>query len=76
MMTPDEPADDLGLARRLKRRLVTAFLLAGANQRYDLRTGDQKVLQPIIDLVETAAQAHEIGRSGGHGFVRCAGVGY
>jgi len=58
-MTSDEPADDLGLAGRLKRGLIAVFL-AGCDQRHDLRPVDQQVLQLVVDLVQTPAQAFEI----------------
>ena len=58
-MTSDEPADDFGLARRLIRRPV-AVLLAGCDQRHDLRPVDQQVLQLVVDLVQAPAQAFEI----------------
>src|SRR6266567_877067 len=72
MVTSDKSANDLDLACWLKRRLVAVFL-AGRDHRHDLRPIDQKVVQPVIDLVETPAQAFKIGRGGGHGFVRCSG---
>jgi len=53
-MTANKPADDLRFARRLKRRLV-AVLLASRHLRYDRRPVYEKVLQPVIDLVETPA---------------------
>ena len=73
MVTSDKSPNDLGLACRLKGWLVAVFL-TGRHQRDDLRPVDQKVVHPVIDFVETPAQACEIGRSGGHGFVRCRGT--
>ena len=58
-VTSDEAADDLGLAGRLKRRLVAVFL-AGCDQRDDRRPVDQQVLQLVVDLVQMPAQAFEI----------------
>ena len=58
-VTSDEPADDLGLAGRLECGLI-AVSLAGCDQRHDLRPIDQQVLQLVVDLVQTPAQAFEI----------------
>jgi hypothetical protein len=58
-VTSDEPADDLGLAGRLKSGLVTVFLASG-DQRDDFRPVDQQVLQLVVDLVQAPAQAFEI----------------
>jgi hypothetical protein len=63
MVTSNKSPNDLSLACRLKGRLV-AVLLACRHQRDDLRPVDQKVVQPVIDLVETPAQACDIGRVG------------
>src|SRR5690242_15465172 len=58
-VTSDEPADDLGLAGWLKSRLITVFL-SGGDERHDLGTVDQQVLQTVVDLVQSPAQAFEI----------------
>jgi len=58
-VTSDKPADDFGLASRLIRRPVAVFF-AGSDQRHNLRPVDQQILQLVVDLVETPAQAFEI----------------
>jgi hypothetical protein len=39
---------------------LIAVSLAGCDQRHDLRPVDQQVLQLVVDLVQTPAQAFEI----------------
>jgi hypothetical protein len=58
-MTAGKPADDFGLAGRLKCGLIAVFF-AGCDQRHDLRPVDQQVLQLVVYLVQTPAQAFEI----------------
>jgi hypothetical protein len=55
----DKPADDFGLADRLKCGLIAVFF-AGCDERHDLRPVDQQVLQLVVDLVQTPAQGFEI----------------
>src|SRR6516165_7187907 len=71
-VAPDETANDLRLTGWLERWLVAA-LLGRRDQRDDLRPFDQQVLQAVIDVVETLAQALEVGGSGRHRFGRCGG---
>jgi hypothetical protein len=58
-VTSHEPSDDFGLASRLIRRPVAVFF-AGSDQRHDPRSIDQQILQLVVDLVQTPAQAFEI----------------
>ena len=51
MMTSDQPANNLSFACRLKRRLITV-LFTGGDHRHNLCPADEKVLQPVIDIVE------------------------
>jgi len=58
----DEAAQDLRLARRLMRCDAAAALLAVGDPRDDCHALDQQILQPVIDLVDPAAQRFKIRR--------------
>lgn len=51
MMTSDKPTNNLGLPRWLKRRLV-AISFAGRDHRHDPGPVDQKIVQPVVNVVE------------------------
>ena len=60
----NQPADDLGLARRLMRGDAAAgAALVRGDAGNDLDALEQKVLQPVVDLVDASAQAFEVGRN-------------
>ena len=63
MVAFDQPANDLGLARRLVRRDAAIAALVRGDGRYDLYALDQQILQPVVDLVDASAQAFEVGRN-------------
>jgi len=59
MVTPHTAADNLRLAGRLMSGPI-ASSFGGRDQRHNLGSLDQEILQPIVDFVETLAQAFKI----------------
>jgi hypothetical protein len=59
MVTSNKPTNNLSLARRLMGGLI-ASPFGSCDQRDDLGPLDQKILQAIVDFVETPAQAFKI----------------
>ena len=70
-----EAANDLGLAPGLMSWQGDPASLMRPDARDDLGALDQQVLQPIVDLVDAAAQQFEIGDAVRHCFNSLPGAG-